>query len=470
MRLLFVHGWSVTNQDTYGGLAEALVAAAPDYLNLDIHHIHLGKYISFHDEVTLDDIARAFDKARLDAIGEESFSCITHSTGGPVVRLWAHLFYGSKFGLEGIPLKHLVMLAPANHGSALAQLGKGRLSRINSFFDGIEPGVEVLNWLELGSSGQWDLNLKWLDYIPVDTGFYQFVLSGQTIDSKFYDYVNSYLVEKGSDGVVRLAAANMNYRYFSLRQDVSRKIGMVRDMRTNKELPISELKIDEEKTGQPEETPFCIVAKASHSGAKIGIMKSVTPKNAIKKSVVNHIVQCLGVQNRDQFKSISDSFKIITENVQMTDRKCKDQYAMLVFRITDDRKNPVKDFDMLLLAGNDYRPDILPKGFFVDRQRNTICHNVLTYYVNCSKMKKARDGKVGIRISAKPSDGFSYYSPAEFRSNGINLNDILIPNQTTLIDIELVRHVDENTFRFTTLEDGKGDFKKAKPSGKGIPY
>ena len=57
MKLIFVHGWSVTHTDTYGELPESLSAGAAEYgLTIEIAHIYLGKYISFHDEVTLDDI------------------------------------------------------------------------------------------------------------------------------------------------------------------------------------------------------------------------------------------------------------------------------------------------------------------------------------------------------------------------------------------------------------------------------
>lgn len=87
MNLIFVHGYSVTNTDTYGQLPDAIEIQAPAHLNLNIQHIYLGRYISFHDEVTIDDIARAFENARKEVIGEETeFSCITHSTGGPVIR------------------------------------------------------------------------------------------------------------------------------------------------------------------------------------------------------------------------------------------------------------------------------------------------------------------------------------------------------------------------------------------------
>ena len=91
------------------------------------------------------------------------------------------------------------MLGPANHGSALAVLGKEYVGRIQSWFSGVEPGQRVLDWLSLGSEGQWILNQNFLSYDSARKGFYPFVLTGQGIDNKFYDFLNSYLVEPGSD-------------------------------------------------------------------------------------------------------------------------------------------------------------------------------------------------------------------------------------------------------------------------------
>jgi len=122
MQLIFVHGWSVTNTDTYGELPEAVHRASGEYdINLDIQHLHLGKYISFHDEVSMDDVARAMHQALLDLPANsdgiiKSFSCITHSTGGPVVRSWVDRFYGKDKsptsgkagGLDCEPLKAVI--------------------------------------------------------------------------------------------------------------------------------------------------------------------------------------------------------------------------------------------------------------------------------------------------------------------------------------------------------------------------
>ncbi len=153
--IVFVHGWSVTDTSTYGELPQRLRReAGAAGLVLQLTDIFLGRYISFHDEVRLCDISRAFHAALRDQLGNalangERFVCITRSTGGPVLRdRWDH-YYQKNPANGTYPMSHLIMLAPANYGSALAQLGKQRIGRLKSWFAGVEPAKGVLDWLEL---------------------------------------------------------------------------------------------------------------------------------------------------------------------------------------------------------------------------------------------------------------------------------------------------------------------------------
>ncbi|MBW2186188.1 MAG: phospholipase, partial [Deltaproteobacteria bacterium] len=365
MRLVFVHGWSVTTTETYGQLPEALVAAcANSDLQLDIQHIQLGKYVSFNDEVNLDDIARGLNQALLDLPDNhdqiQPFSCITHSTGGPVVRHWIDEFYGAA-NLDKLSLKHLIMLAPANHGSALAVLGKKRVSRISSWLKGVETGQRVLDWLSLGSLGQRKLNRNGLDYQYASNNVYPFVLTGQGIDRELYDFINSYLVEPGSDGVVRVAGANMNYRFFALEQ-------------TN------ELVRQDPATTR-------LVYDDDHSvriapSVPLGV---ITAAKGESQPVVADIVKCLQVDNKADYLQRGHELTELTENEQQRARAMRgtERYAMLIFHIHDDQGNHFSsdDYDILLLGGKDYQPFALPKGFFMDRQMNSSTSN-LVYYIN----------------------------------------------------------------------------------------
>jgi hypothetical protein len=448
MLVIFVHGWSVTNTDTYGGLPGALVKNAPAGLEIEVEHLYLGKYVSFSDEVNVDDIARGMQNAVNTEIlprlaKGERFACITHSTGGPVVRKWIDIYFKGK--LDKCPLQHLVMLAPANHGSALAQLGKSRLSRMKFFAEGVQPGTGVLDWLELGSEQSWALNLSWLDYACVDAGLYSFVLTGQSVDHSFYDHLNSYTGEQGSDGVVRAAAANMNY-------------GLIRLLQQD-----SDFKLAKEKPA--EKFAFGILPGRSHSGDAMGIMRSVKPDDDLTHPTVRWILRCLAVNSAPSYRKSIRELADLTARTQKAEHVTKskelfifqrkfvtNRYCMFVFRIVDDRNNELVDYDVVFTAGPDYSENHLPPGFFVDRQRNQLNPGKLTYYIDYDVMsdwlaKPRLEGRFGFRIAARPSSGYSYYTVAEHRGTLASLRKYFEPNQTLMVEVQLKRHVVEGVFR-----------------------
>lgn len=466
MKLVFVHGWSVTHTDTYGGLPDVL--ADPRFnggLDIDIVNVWLGRYISFNDALTVNDLVAGLERALRDTLAPQGgdlpeFSCITHSTGGPVVREWIERYYGAA-GLNRLPLRHLVMLAPANHGSPLARLGKERVGRIKAFFEGVEPGGGILRWLSLGSDDQWALTRKWHDYQCPQNNFYPFVLIGQTIDTAFYDFLNSYLTEVGSDGVVRVACANLNDLSLRLTETPGEEV----ENRQFPDDPKAALLALEGGIAAPREPiPLGVIPKASHSGTDIGIMASVTPKSAARKPVVAEIVNCLKVDSPAAYGNRRQELARLTEDTQKADTKSsRSRYVNMVFRIVDNDGNRVEDFDLYLLSGPDFDPAALPKGFFVDRQRNAESPNCLVYYLNYDKMKDLPENAFGIRVVARPNRGFVYYKPVEFRTDGIVLAQVLQPNQTVYVEIKLTRHVDPNVFLFDPASQPRHSFKGTVP-------
>ena len=501
LTLVFVHGWSVTNTNTYGGLPARLRDEAKARgVSLAVKHVFLGRYISFHDEVRLPDVSRAFRSAidtelKTALKNGKRFVCITHSTGGPAVRDWWHRYYASQPGSGTCPMSHLIMLAPANFGSALAQLGKGRIGRLKSWFGGVEPGQGVLDWLELGSAEAWDLNADWIEnggsHINA-RGVFPFVMTGQTIDRKFYDNLNSYTGETGSDGVVRVASANLNTRLIRLEQEAPRK----KAGRRGVEAP--RLLFKEMIEGP--ETALRIVGGAAHSGTSKGIMRSVKPKVDARKGkeLVDSIFECIAVATPADYRKVAGKQKVESAKVQkdelveVVDRILledtvfiHDRYSMVVFRIRDDEGYPVTDFDLVLTAGEDSSPNKLPKGFFVDRQCNRISRNTITYYFNHDAMvgtdepvlhkndiergKLPGAKRLGLKLMPRPSEGFVRYLDCEIQASAELLEKALQPNSTTLIDIELRRIVSSNVFGLSPMRGNKvsGSFKSTRP-GKDI--
>jgi hypothetical protein len=495
--VVLVHGWSVTTTATYGGLADTLEKAAQTSgLQIDIRNIYLSKYVSFKDEVRLEDISRAFEAAvqreLMQDLGQDKrFICITHSTGGPVIRDWLTRFYVEPE--KPCPLSHLIMLAPANFGSALAQLGKKRLGRIKAWFQGVEPGKRVLNWLELGSPASMDLNLKWIkndNFLKLDSPIYSFVISGDSINRKLYDHVNPYTGEIGSDGVVRLAAANLNATYVKLEQIDPTYSSPTAKSPTAKELVVKQVE-------STDVTAFKILHGMAHSGDDMGIMKSVG-SNDVEHSTVAIITKCLAVDSLAQYEVLKNEFD--NENQQLQDDPeniieiekvpvlpnrvyFRDPHSMVIFRLIDHLGEPLSDLDLKLTAGARNSPDALPKGFFSDRQRNNKAINTLTFFLNYAAMNGCRKLEIGsrtyreemkgaenygIKVDPFNTKGFVHYLPCRYTSKTNNLIQYIKPNQTTIIDIIQKRIIRRGVFELTR-DRSPGSFKK-QPAGKTIPF
>ncbi|MGY3038615.1 hypothetical protein ACVWWQ_000202 [Rhodanobacter sp. TND4EL1] len=471
--LVFVHGWSVTNTSAYGRLPRQLQQhAASAGLPLTLADIWLSEYVSFDDAVTMGDLIRGFDHALRDLhLRDASFACITHSTGGPVIREWLRAQRDRPATHSTIRLSHLVMLAPANFGSALAQLGKGMLGRLKAWFGGVEPGQRILDWLELGSAGSLSLNL---DYIhsddPLSRGQFQFVLTGDRPDRKLYDQLNSYTGEDGSDGVVRIAAANLNAHHAVLSPQFNSAGG------------IDTLALN---LSRGPRCAFKLIAGAAHSGDRLGILAAAAPET------VAAILCCLMVRSPDDYGALCDAFE--RENAARDADKVElepagpfaprvhihDPRSLLIVRLTDEAGEPLTGAGFLLTAGAPASADLLPEGFLLDRQANSKQRTTISLFLDHSLL--AGDGRVAdprnsrktlrpavashrpYGASVQPVDlaGLVHHAVAHSAA-GDDLFAILTPHQTTVLDVVLPRKVREGVFRLTGNLSPE-DFRKPVP-------
>ena len=458
--LVFVHGWSVTDTSTYGQMPERLQqAAAKAGIALTLADIWLSEYVSFDDVVTMNDLVRGFDNALRDLhLDGPDFACITHSTGGPVVREWLRAQRDKPGCCSTIRLTHLVMLAPANYGSALAQLGKSELGKLKAWLEGVEPGQRILDWLELGSPESLALNL---DYIhsadPATSGQFQFVLIGDRPDRKFYDHLNSYTGEDGSDGVVRLAAANLNAQHAVLSTQESRGSG------------IDALSLY--LTRGPR-CAFKLIPDAAHSGTSQGILASAQP------ATIDAILRCLVVRSAADYGRLCDAFD--SENAARDANKVElepagpfaprvhihDPRSLLIVRLTDEAGEPLKDAGLLLTAGLPPSADLLPPGFLIDRQANSHQRSSVSLFLNYSLL--AGDARVadprnprktlrpavlphrpyGARVQPADLAGLVHHALAA-SATADDLLTALGPHQSTVLDVVLPRKVREGVFRLT---------------------
>jgi hypothetical protein len=259
-----------------------------------------------------------------------------------------------------------------------------------------------------------------------------------------YDHLNSFTGEPGSDGVVRVCAANMNFNYFCLEQR-----GEELAMKTRRRSP---------------KTAFGILPGRSHSGEEMGILRSVQLEQP--HPTVEWVMKCLAVTDAAGYGQICDELDALTAATQEQERieevptlggarqYVTGRHSMFTVRVKDDRGHCLDDYDLLLTAGPDYSPDELPAGFFRDRQRNSVNPGNLTYYLDHDRMSGGLSGamqkKLGFRIVARPDAGLARYRAAELRSDAAHLDALLRPNETTLVEVVLSRNVDSNVFRMTS--------------------
>jgi hypothetical protein len=235
--VVLLHGYSSEGPDPRSGKpSDREIAGIYGSLPADLQRrfapgivpVNLSRYASLYDNVDLDDIALALDRAlRSDhkELMESGFNVIVHSTGALVARNWIRRFWTERDAagrLKPCPVRRIIHLAGANFGSGWAHLGESELAKWGRllFVGGTERGLSVLEGLELGSNFNLDLHTHFLpagqDMLE-DYGVMEFVVIGSQVTSTMAAQIPiRYGKEDGSDGVVRVSAGNLNFHYLRI--------------------------------------------------------------------------------------------------------------------------------------------------------------------------------------------------------------------------------------------------------------
>lgn len=210
--LVIVHGWS-DHATSFVPLQSELA----NRLGVKVTPINLAEWLSMDDLVTYDDLVTRFDGAwNQNNLPRTPWSVdvIVHSTGSLLVRAWLTKFFPDPLTA---PIKHFVMLAPANFGSPIAHKGTSFIGRVVKGWDSpkmFEVGEILLKGLELASPYTW--NLADLDLFG-SVSYYgpNKILATVLAGNAGYTGISSAANEPGSDGTVRVSTANLNALYVS---------------------------------------------------------------------------------------------------------------------------------------------------------------------------------------------------------------------------------------------------------------
>lgn len=224
-KLLILHGYS-DGATSFTGLRDFFQANG--YARDDVF---LLNYASMDDQSQFSDFADKLDEDYEKQFAGERIDLACHSTGSLVVRLWLDLHYARQRAAGRTkprsPVKHLLMFAPANFGSDLAEMGQSFLGKFRSTFfnsnrkpgDFLESGKFVLQGLEPASPFQWELSSRDLHgegffnpELGDDNVCYPFVFAAGRGYSGLQARIIKDRKKPGTDGTVRICGTSLNTR------------------------------------------------------------------------------------------------------------------------------------------------------------------------------------------------------------------------------------------------------------------
>ena len=493
--LVLVHGFSAEGRP---GEVDQIYGTLPAALrNLPVLEVNLGRYVSLDDSVDLEDVTLAFDRV-LSAhpkLLEQGFNAVTHSTGALVLRNWVR-----RRGQRPSPLRRLIHLAGAHFGSGWAHLGRSQLARwVHLIGQGnADRGLGVLTDLELGSGWAIDLHLHFLTPghdMFTDYGVLEACLVGCAPPPTWSALPFRYGHEAGSDGVVRVAASNLNFNH--LRVGPARPAGQVNwaaafapvgaaraSLPLNGEAPgvspesefytvLSESRPGDQ--GRPE-TPFAVLEHCAHVGSETGILTGSQPQAAVLSllsAALNadpgtNVALCeqFGAVTTQTYTrvgtpghgSVNSRFGLGSlPRIGRTHESQYDPHAQLIVRTWDHLDRPLPGCSVHLNSfGGTGKPQSLINDLFEDTHVNSLSSNTLTFYLrtHCydpdnSSWKAVLPEIEGIdlEIDAPPgAGGRVLVVPLRLRLGSATLERWIEPHRTTVLDVQLLRLSAEDTF------------------------
>jgi hypothetical protein len=398
----------------------------------------LGDYISLDDDVRIPDVAKQLHNIVQERLGngtlQRPFDMIVHSTGGLVAREWLTTYYADQ--PQQVPVRRLLMLAPANYGSKLASMGQSLLGRVikgwNNWF---HTGKEMLNALELGSPYLWSLvqrdqlappGTTVTSSIYGDGRVWPFVIVGT---HPYTGALERIVNEDGADGTVRVPAANLN------------TLGITLDFSAGGNAPVATPWVNRYAGN----FPLAVLPNRTHSSIldpQGGDVPTETP--AERQQFQNLILQALNCNSQAEYEQIFSSWWQISEQTaqgaSVTTDPLRHQYLQLNVWVYDDEGNAVDDY-FLEFSGPSNDPSDESTVYFQKQVLRDVHPNSQTAASRClfgdrtdlvdgfyAKIPAQYDRILTMSISANPpGKNVRYFQSTEVGARGeFKLHDLTV--------------------------------------------
>jgi hypothetical protein len=374
-QIVLLHGYSDEGK-SFARWAEILRDAG-----YPVETIGTCTYKTLTNEVTLKDVAEAFDRALQERVGldpEEPFDAIVHSTGMLVIRAWLTTYGASRREMRRGRLKRLIGLAPATFGSPLAHKGRswlGALIKGNKVLgpDFLEAGDQILDALELGSKFTWALTH--LDLLGKETFYgvnqatpYVFIFCG----TKGYSGLASVVNAPGTDGTVRWAGCALNTRKIT--------VDLMHD------------------PAGPALSERIRVAPWTNADIPLIPMDGLNHNTILHKpsdALIALVRRALEVDDADAFRRWQADALAETKAA----REGMPQWQQFVVRAVDERGDAIPDFHLQLISGAHDKARRV-KAFDMDVHTYTTDSSLRCFHVNLDDLQPESLADLRVRVIA----------------------------------------------------------------------
>jgi hypothetical protein len=479
--IVLVHGYSAESPTADPSSIENIYGDLPRRLreSYDVVEVDLSRYVSLNDSVSIADIARGLNRALLEQhpdLLESGFHVVIHSTGALVIRTWIRLF-----SPKPSPIRNLVYLAGANLGSGWASIGQGQVARWGRFvFErGAQRGVKVLQSLELGSSPTIDLHLSFTrgdSRMVEDYKVQEFVIVGTQADPAWFEFPVRYAHEDGSDGVVRVAAANLNFNYLEIGPKDSAQFLPWPAIQAAVEA--AAVKADFAEYYEVKSTsaagkdrllvPCGIPYRCAHTGDKMGIVSGTIPQDQVERMLKlaletpertpaawQRVVAAYDRETEQTFNNARTMQKPGLFNFLADPRNQYDPHAQVVIRLRDQDglPLPIGSSDIFFISNQQEKGTIPIQTLIEDTSVSGVSPNAILFYLRLRKfVRKGQDWIdqlldvfdfaleiTAIEPAAPRHDPLVAYLPLRIPLNRRQLASLIQPHRTTIIDVTLLR-------------------------------
>jgi hypothetical protein len=486
--IVLIHGYSAESAKStkkaitgiYGDLPRSLRKA---YGSANVVEIDLSRYVSLEDGLTIDDVSRALNRTLHDDYAhllDKGFHALVHSTGALVIRNWLRTF-----SPKPSPLSSLVYMAGANFGSGWAHIGQGQFAKWGRLiFQGSERGVRILHGLELGADWTIDLHRHFLETrndLVKRYGVYEHVIMGSQAEEGWFKVPIRYAKEDGSDGVVRVAASNVNFNYLRLEATEEAKALAWKEvqLQTKRDRDLSRRRDDTlyratsvsrpGLRGRPM-VPFAIPCECAHSGDSMGVVTGKKPRAqvmrlldlALKTTASNWQTRVaeFDAETEKTYQEVLET-QAPTLTWISEPRAQYDRHAQIVIRMRDQDGRPVLHYDVFFDSVQGAAGESLPIGKLIEHKHiNSLTPNIIAFYLRTDEFDSDEDAWVPripkvdgcyLDISAtEPETVDINYLPLRVEFTKTELEKFIRPHMTTIIDVVLQRVPSPSVYKMVT--------------------